>query len=47
MLETWINEDSYLKQLNRADLLEGFAEIKDEYTTTGKKLFENFIKFLS
>ncbi len=44
MLETWINEDSDLRQLDQNQLRTNFEGIKDEYTHVGKQLFRNFLK---
>lgn len=46
MLKTWAKEDADLKQLNYDSLLSSFNEIKDEYTNTGIKLFDNFLDMI-
>lgn len=44
MLETWLNEDSDLANYNKDDILVDWEEIKEEYSNTGKTLFNNFFK---
>lgn len=43
MLETWLDEDPDLKQLDKEKLLSQFNEIKARYTETGRRLFKNFL----
>lgn len=44
MLNTWLAEDPDLQQFKKEDLLKDWAEIKEEYTNTGKTLFSNFFR---
>ncbi len=44
MLDRWATEDPDLQPIGQATLRKQFAEIKDEYTKTGQRLFKNFLK---
>ncbi|MBI4086824.1 type 1 glutamine amidotransferase [Candidatus Kaiserbacteria bacterium] len=44
MFQTWLNEDPDLLALKRNQLEADFAEIKDEYTRVGRRLFSNFLQ---
>ena len=44
MLELWANEDPDLANHNKKQLLKNFKEIQDEYMSTGRQLFENFLQ---
>lgn len=44
MLNTWLNEDPDLQQFEKAHILNDWEEVKEEYTKTGKTLFNNFFK---
>jgi GMP synthase (glutamine-hydrolysing) len=43
MLEVWAGEDVDLMPLGREALASDFTKLKDEYTMTGRRLFENFV----
>jgi len=43
MLHVWAEEDADLSRLDREVLVSDFAKLKDEYTVTGERLFENFV----
>lgn len=44
MFEAWLNEDADLLQLNKKQLQNEFTAFLDEYTVTGRKLFQNFLR---
>ena len=44
MFEVWFNEDADLLRLDKKRLQDDFNSFLDEYTTTGKKLFQNFLE---
>ena len=44
MLKVWLDEDPDLKPLSKEKILKDWEEIKEEYTSTGKTLFNNFFK---
>ena len=44
MFELWLNEDADLLRLNKKQLQNEFNAFLDEYTSTGRKLFQNFLK---
>ena len=44
MFEVWLNEDADLRQLDKKQLQDEFNYFLDEYTLTGRKLFQNFLK---
>lgn len=44
MFELWLNEDTDLLRLDRKQLQNEFQAFLDEYTATGRKLFQNFLK---
>jgi GMP synthase (glutamine-hydrolysing) len=44
MFERWIQEDPDLQKLDKDQLREDFASIKEEYTKVGKQLMTNFLK---
>ena len=44
MMETWINEDPDLLQLDKEQLRKNFTAIRDEYTRVGRRLFNNFLR---
>ena len=44
MFEIWLNEDADLRQLDKKQLQNEFNSFLAEYTSTGRKLFQNFLK---
>ena len=44
MLETWMNEDTELLKLDKAQLRSNFEKIKNEYNRVGRQLLSNFLK---
>ena len=44
MFEVWLNEDADLLRLNKKQLQNEFNSFLDEYTSIGRKLFQNFLK---
>jgi len=44
MLNNWLDEDPDLAQFKKEDILKDWEEVKEEYTKTGKTLFNNFFK---
>ena len=44
MLKVWLDQDPDLKPLSREKVLKDWEDIKEEYTKTGKTLFNNFFK---
>ena len=44
MFNHWLEEDTDLLHLNKNKLQKEFLAFKDEYTQTGRKLFQNFLK---
>lgn len=44
MFEEWVVEDSDLQKLDAVKLREDFVMLEDEYTQTGRRLFENFLR---
>jgi GMP synthase (glutamine-hydrolysing) len=43
MFSAWIDIDTDLKKMNRRRLIEEFEAFREEYTTTGLKLINNFL----
>lgn len=44
VLELWLNEDPDLANYKKENVLKDWEEIKEEYSNTGKTLFNNFFK---
>lgn len=44
LFEVWINKDADLLRLDKKRLQNEFNAFLDEYTVTGRKLFQNFLK---
>jgi len=44
MLGVWLQEDSDLKKLDSRNVIKDFIDIKEEYITTGRHIFLNFLK---
>ncbi len=44
MLNAWADEVPDLLQLNNRNLQQSFDTVRDEYTRTGRKLFNNFLR---
>jgi GMP synthase (glutamine-hydrolysing) len=44
MLEAWIKEDPDLQKLDNEQLLADFLAVSKEYSETGRKIFQNFIR---
>ncbi|MEK6563535.1 MAG: type 1 glutamine amidotransferase [Candidatus Omnitrophota bacterium] len=44
MFEVWLNEDADLLRLNKKQLRDDFNSFLAEYTSTGQKLFQNFLE---
>ena len=46
MFELWLNQDADLLRLNKKQLRNEFNSFLDEYTATGRKLFQNFLEIV-
>ena len=44
MFEAWRDQDADLRQLDKKQLQKEFNSFLDEYTATGRKLFQNFLQ---
>lgn len=44
MFDLWLDEDDWLQEMNREELLADFEQLGVAYKSTGKTLMRNFLK---